>query len=80
MGVIWYIWNIKPDHALPWQANLVAAQMYDAVFLYAKAVEEAVNQGMSIEDGAGLVKLMSSMKWIGELALKHLGLMAVSFI
>ena len=49
------------------QANLVAAQMYDAVYLYARSVERAVERGFNIKDGAALVKLMADMSWTGQL-------------
>lgn len=47
-------------------ANLVAAQMYDAVYLYAKSVEKAIAEGVSLEDGSTLVKLMSGISWTGK--------------
>ena len=44
--------------------------MYDAVFLYARAVERALIHGYSIDNGAALVKLMADMSWTGsEMAL-----------
>lgn len=47
------------------QANLVAAQMYDAVWLYAKSVEEAVQRNSGIGNGRELVESMAHMEWTG---------------
>lgn len=48
------------------QANLVAAQMYDAVWLYAKSVEEAVQRNSGIGNGRELVESMAHMEWTGK--------------
>eukprot|EP00116_Pleurobrachia_bachei_P003762 sb/3464024/ len=48
------------------RVNLVAAQMYDAVWLYAKAMSLALEQGVSIDNGEELVSIMSELKWTGE--------------
>lgn len=46
-------------------ANLVAAQMYDAVWLYAKALKAAVDSNYGIEDGERLVESMTGNEWTG---------------
>jgi len=46
-------------------ANLVAAQMYDAVMLYAKALKTAVDNNHEIEDGERLVASMAKYAWTG---------------
>lgn len=46
-------------------ANLIAAQMYDAVWLYAKSLKRAVDQNYGIEDGEWLVESMTGSKWNG---------------
>ena len=48
------------------QANLVAAQMYDAVMLYAKALKTAVDNNHEIEDGERLVASMAQYAWTGK--------------
>ena len=48
------------------QANLVAAQMYDAVWLYAKALKDAVENNYGIEDGERLVESMTGNEWNGK--------------
>ena len=48
------------------QANLIAAQMYDAVWLYAKSLKRAVDQNYGIEDGEWLVESMTGSKWNGK--------------
>ena len=40
--------------------------MYDAVWLYAKAMSLALEQGVSIDNGEELVSIMSELKWTGE--------------
>ena len=57
--------NYNANAFTEFKANLVAAQMYDAVFLYARAVDKALVQGYSIDNGAALVELMADMSWTG---------------
>ena len=42
--------------------------MYDAVWLFAKAMSLALDQGVSIDNGGELVSIMSELKWTGECA------------